>query len=78
MADMKLLSVQCPGCHLPLTQGKNGVICRTCGWTVAFSDDGDWFIACYAGKVDRAELERIREMVRPYRQAPAVLTRIEK
>jgi len=78
VVDMKPSSVQCPGCHSPLTRGKSGSTCHTCGWTVTFSDDGDWFIACYDGKVDKAELERIREMARPYRQAPAVLTATEK
>ena len=77
MANKKHPSAQCPGCHSPLIQDKNGSICRTCGWTVAFSDKGDWFVACYNGKVDRAELERICEMVRPYRQAMAGLATTE-
>lgn len=64
MATKKPPSDKCPGCDLPLAKDKKGFTCRGCGWNVIFSDDGDWFVACYGGKLDRVELERVREMVR--------------
>jgi hypothetical protein len=70
VTDKKGVSTLCPGCHLPLMQAEHGSVCSRCGWTVVFSDDGNWFTACYRGSLGAADLERIREMRRLYEQVP--------
>lgn len=56
-------SALCPTCHRPLVQDQRGTVCSNCGWAVVFNDHGDWFMACYRGKADEAEIERLGEML---------------
>jgi transcription initiation factor IIE alpha subunit len=66
MSETRGTALLCPSCHQPLTHDERGSVCSNCGWAVVYSDEGDWFLACYRGKVDKAELERLDELLRPW------------